>query len=317
MARNIGTTGGWALQCALWLLLSLCPGEAETPSARRVEVTNDTVVRLATRVRHTTVVAVPGDERILSFVLGDTERWGLAGTANIALLKPMAAGARTSVTLVTDAGRIYAFTAEEGPREPDLMVYVRRAVPRPARAELPGSAAAPAPVPVAAVAFPPAPVLAPSPVPARAPVPVPAPPPPAPATPPVPEPAPVPVPEPAAVPMTAPAAAPPAGGAVAARTSPAAALSGAMCFEYSLYAAARGNPFRIVAMWHDGECTWFRSPAAGLWDVYAAGGGFGGERVEEGLCAVRGVLGDGSLRVGGSRRAGNCVPSGTRASIAA
>ena len=162
MARNISTTGSRALQCVLWLLLSLCAGRAETPSARRVAVTDDTVVRLATQVRHTTVVAVPADERILSFVLGDTERWGLAGAANIALLKPMAAGARTSVTLVTDAGRIYAFTAEEGPREPDLMVHVRRAAARPARAELPGSAAAPVPVPVPAAGFPAAPVLAPS-----------------------------------------------------------------------------------------------------------------------------------------------------------
>ena len=77
-----------------------------------------------------------------------------------------------------------------------------------------------------------------------------------------------------------------------------------MRFEYSLDAAARADPFRVVAMWNDGERTWFRSPAAGLWDVYAAGDGFGGarvecERVEEGLCAVRGVLGDGSLRIGG------------------
>ena len=78
-----------------------------------------------------------------------------------------------------------------------------------------------------------------------------------------------------------------------------------MRFEYALDAAARSEPFRIVAMWNDGERTWFRSPAAGLWDVYAAGDGFtGGERiacepVEEGLCAVRGVLGDGSLRMGG------------------
>ena len=77
-----------------------------------------------------------------------------------------------------------------------------------------------------------------------------------------------------------------------------------MRFEYALDAAARGEPFHVVAMWNDGERTWFRSPAAGRWDVYAAGDGFGLARlackpVEEGLCAVRGVLGDGALRLGG------------------
>ena len=142
MAHNLGAPGPRALQCAFCLLLPLWPSEAEGVSARRVTVTDDMVVRLSTQVRHTTVLAVPAGERILEFVLGDAERWGLAGAANIALLKPMAVGAKTSVTLVTDAGRIYAFTAEEGSGDPDLMVYVRHAVPRPGRAELPAVVAA-------------------------------------------------------------------------------------------------------------------------------------------------------------------------------
>ena len=97
----------------------------------------------------------------------------------------------------------------------------------------------------------------------------------------------------------------PAGGSNAFRMGQAAASRGTMRFEYSLDATARGDPFHVVAMWNDGERTWFRSPAVGLWDVYAAGDNFDGgervqcERVEEGLCAVRGVLGDGALRMGG------------------
>ena len=54
---------------------------------------------------------------------------------------------------------------------------------------------------------------------------------------------------PRAAPLTAPAA------------GPSAAQSGAMRFEYVLDAAARREPFRVVAMWNDGEHTWFRSPA--------------------------------------------------------
>lgn len=88
---------------------------------------------------------MPANERIRGFVLGEPERWRLVGAANIALLKPMAAGARTSVTLVTDTGRICVFTAEKGSREPDLMVYVQHAVPRPAPAEPPSTPPVPAP----------------------------------------------------------------------------------------------------------------------------------------------------------------------------
>ena len=305
-ARGIGAPGPCrALECFLCLLLSLSPGGAQTPSARRVEVTDDTVIQLATRVRYTTVVAVPANERILEFVLGDPERWGLVGAANIALLKPMVVGARTSVVLVTDSGRIYVFTAEEGSREPDLMVYVQHVVPRPARAELPGVKATRAPVPVPAAAFPAAPVVAPalspdSLLPFRAAVPV-LPPPAGAASP---APGITAASDPVAAPAAASSAVPPAGGTTPARPSPMGAPGGATRFEYALGVAARGDPFRVEAMWNDGERTWFRSPAAGLWDVYAAGDGFGGARVEcepveEGLCAVRGVLGNGALRMGG------------------
>ena len=313
MACNIGMAGpARALECVLCLLMSVCPSWAQTPSARRVEATDDTVIRLATRVRHTTVVAVPADERILEFVLGDPERWGLVGAANIALLKPMVVGARTSVALVTDAGRIYVFTAEEGAREPDLMVYVRPAVPRPARAEITGVKAARTPVPGPVTALPAAPVLDPVPLTARAPLPVrvtlPVPPPPADEIAPRAMPASLPVQEPHPGQLADPAAGRPAVGAdrktLPAARSPAATPVGTMRFEYALDALARGDPFQVEAMWNDGERTWFRSPAAGLWGVYAAADGFDlsrveCQRVEEGLCAVRGVLGDGTLRMGG------------------
>ena len=359
--------GPRALQCALCLLLPLWPSGAEGRSARRVAVKQDTVVRLATQVRYTTLVAVPADERILEFVLGDAERWDLVGAANIALLKPLARGARTSVTLITDAGRIYAFTAAEGSGPPDVMVHVRRAVPRPERVEFPAASVPPAPGPVGLSVVPPAPVLAagagpgpplpfdllsavprparaelpevgpgPAPVPvdlaalAAGPVLAPA----APARSPLPSRAAVPVllpawvagppvpaiadgavPEPPAVPVAPPAAelpvVPPASSAptgedapLVEKAAPAATPRGAMRFEYALDAAARGEPFHVIAMWNDGERTWFRSPAAGLWDVYAAADGFdlarvACEPVEEGLCAVRGVLGGGALRMGG------------------
>ena len=92
-------------------------------SARHVEVTDDSVVEIATKVRYTTVIVVPEDESILTFVCGDSEYWGLEGKANVALLKPMKEGIRTNVALITDLGRIYTLTAAEG-GEPDLKIYL-------------------------------------------------------------------------------------------------------------------------------------------------------------------------------------------------
>ena len=112
-----------AVAALLWAHAAL-----EGASARHVEVSDDTVVEIATKVRFTTVIVVPEDEEILTFVCGDSEYWGLEGSANVALLKPMAKGVRTNVALITDMGRIYTLTAAEG-GEPDLKVYLHRAEP--------------------------------------------------------------------------------------------------------------------------------------------------------------------------------------------
>lgn len=109
-----------ALVAALWVLPTLTRA-----AARHVEVTDDSVVEVATRVRFTTVIVVPEDETILTFVCGDSEYWGLEGKANVALLKPMKEGIRTNVALITDLGHIYTLTAVEG-GEPDLKIYVHR-----------------------------------------------------------------------------------------------------------------------------------------------------------------------------------------------
>ena len=122
-AGTLAALAGVGMLLAAW-------GEpaAEAASARHVEVTDDTVVEIAARVRYTTVIVVPEDEEILTFVCGDSEYWGLEGSANVALLKPTARGVSTNVALITDAGRIYTLTATEG-GEPDLKVYLHRPEP--------------------------------------------------------------------------------------------------------------------------------------------------------------------------------------------
>lgn len=130
----------FSLAAAAALLCLAQPPPALPAGARHVEVTPDTVVQIAAKIRHTTVIAVPSDEQILTFVCGDSEYWALEGTANIALLKPMQEGVRTNVALITDRGSIYTLTAAEGAAEPDLKVFLHRAEEDP---ETPGRIGAP------------------------------------------------------------------------------------------------------------------------------------------------------------------------------
>ena len=126
--------GEGTLAAALGAALLWAGGALPGATARHVEAGDDTVVEIATRVRYTTVIVVPEDERILTFVCGDSEYWGLEGKANVALLKPMREGIRTNVALITDMGRIYTLTAAEG-GEPDLKVYLHRPPPEAAAPE--------------------------------------------------------------------------------------------------------------------------------------------------------------------------------------
>ena len=98
------------------------------PSVIRVGDNPDQIIRLRTRVRHTTVIQLPGRENILDFVVGDSEYWHLTGAANLAFLKPISEGVSTNVALVCESGRIYSFLVSEQPGQPHLVVRIASAV---------------------------------------------------------------------------------------------------------------------------------------------------------------------------------------------
>ena len=58
----------------------------------RIIEAQDQIVRIQAKTRHTTVIVLPAAEDILDFVVGDSEYWHLTGAANLAFLKPIAAG---------------------------------------------------------------------------------------------------------------------------------------------------------------------------------------------------------------------------------
>jgi len=118
---------------ALTLLLASLPCRAaaqrdDDSAFLRVPVAEegeDRVHQLRARVRHTTVIVLPPSERILDFVVGDSDYWHLTGSANVAFLKPLSEGAATNIALVCESGRIYSFlVSEHAEKPPQLVVRV-------------------------------------------------------------------------------------------------------------------------------------------------------------------------------------------------
>ena len=102
------------------------PSAASTAEAAIIRVGDnpDRIIRVRTRVRHTTVIQLPGRENILDFIVGDSEYWHLTGAANLAFLKPISEGVNTNVALVCESGRIYSFLVSEQPGQPHLVVRI-------------------------------------------------------------------------------------------------------------------------------------------------------------------------------------------------
>lgn len=108
----------WATSLVLW------SGLAEAQVTREVSYNAQSVVHLNAKLRFTTMIILPEQERILDFVCGDKEFWVVSGAQNLAYVKPAKAGASTNLNLVTAAGNVYSFFLTEGAPDADLKVYV-------------------------------------------------------------------------------------------------------------------------------------------------------------------------------------------------
>ncbi len=267
----------------LTLLLTAAPCEAAAQQANRGEAVlpvpgeaGDRIHRLRARVRHTTLIVLPTGERILDFVVGDSEYWHLTGAANVAYLKPLAEDAATNVALVCESGRIYSFLVAEHAEEPTHLVFrVEEG------AEAAGMSGGGAGVPG---------FVARSEVAAYR--------------------------EMAAEAAEAARRAQEQAeaGILAARRRAEAEIEALraeyparIAFEYRLDRAATRRPFLVEAMWHDGTFTYIRSGGRESPAVYELRDGeqavVPAQLAEDGLYIIHRVLGDGWLRIG-DRRAG-------------
>ncbi len=265
----------------LTVLLTALPCDAAAQQATGGEArltvpdeSRDRIHRLRARVRHTTLIVLPAGERILDFVVGDSEYWHLTGAANVAYLKPLAEDAATNVALVCESGRIYSFLVSEHAEDPTHLVF---------RVEAGAEAAGMSPSSAGGPAF-----VARSEVAAYR--------------------------EMAAEAAEAARRAQEqteAGILEARRRAEAeieafrAEYPARLAFEYRLDRGASGRPFLVEAMWHDGRFTYIRSRAQESPALYETKDGepslVAYDLTEDGLYVARRVLGDGWLQIGDKR----------------
>ena len=253
---------------AAWLALAALPAAAAVSKRVTVEGPGQ-VIEVSCRVRYTTTIELPSDERILDWVAGDTASWQVTGSANVTYVKPVVEDAETNVTLVTESGRIYFFLVRESEDvPPDIHVGVTRTE-----------------LEVAATPTPPPPH------------------------------------RPLYVSREEVAEYELAAKAAAARASQAwksadASIQSAvdefrsayptlMRHEYRLERKAALDPFRVVAMWHDGRFTFARSLAQETPALYESRDGkpslVNYDLTPDGLYIVRRVLHDGWFQLGKQR----------------
>ncbi|MDE2942671.1 MAG: TrbG/VirB9 family P-type conjugative transfer protein [Gemmatimonadota bacterium] len=274
----------------LTLLLAVFPCDAVAQQAStdatllRVPLPEDgeeRIPRLRARVRHTTVIVLPAGERILDFVAGDSEYWHLTGAANVAYLKPLAENAATNVALVCESGRIYSFlVSESGEKPPHLVVRVEAGADAEAAFGAPGFVARSE---VAAYRE-----MAAQAVDAAG----------------------------LAREEAEAGIAEARGWAEAEIEAFRAAYPERLRFEYLLDRKASERPFRVEAMWHDGEFTYLRSRAQESPALYELRDGepslVAFDLTEDGLYVARRVLGDGWLQIGGARAGWRFEPRDVR-----
>lgn len=105
------------------------PSADEAPQrAKVVRYGERDVVALRAKLRFTTLIVLPANERILDAACGDKEFWTIDVVQNIAYVKPAKVGAESNLNLVAASGNIYSFLLKEVSErdgvQPDLTIYI-------------------------------------------------------------------------------------------------------------------------------------------------------------------------------------------------
>lgn len=104
------------------------PEGAEVLASRLVHYAERDVVDVKAKLRYTTLIILPEEERILDFTCGDKEYWVVEGVENFAYVKPSKTATQTNLNLITASGNVYSFVLSEISEltgvKPDLKLFV-------------------------------------------------------------------------------------------------------------------------------------------------------------------------------------------------
>lgn len=113
------------------LLLGLAATVAHgQQTARLVKYHTNDIVSVRAKMRYTTLIELPGTEKILEVATGDKDFWIIDTVGNYCFLHPAKEGIHSNLNLITDKGTVYSFVLDDVESgEPDLKVVIEPSDP--------------------------------------------------------------------------------------------------------------------------------------------------------------------------------------------
>ena len=113
------------------LLLGLAATVAHgQQTARLVKYHANDIVSVRAKMRYTTLIQLPSNEKILEVATGDKDFWIIDTVGNYCFLHPAKEGIHSNLNLITDKGSVYSFTLDDVESgDPDLKVVIEPSDP--------------------------------------------------------------------------------------------------------------------------------------------------------------------------------------------
>jgi type IV secretion system protein VirB9 len=108
------------------LLLGLATTVAHgQQAARLVKYHVNDIVSVRAKMRYTTLIELPGTEKIMEVATGDKDFWIIDTVGSYCFLHPAKEGIHSNLNLITDKGTVYSFTLDDVETgDPDLKVVI-------------------------------------------------------------------------------------------------------------------------------------------------------------------------------------------------
>jgi type IV secretion system protein VirB9 len=114
----------------LLLGLAATVAHGQQTTARLVKYHTNDIVSVRAKMRYTTLIELPGTEKILEVATGDKDFWIIDTVGNYCFLHPAKEGIHSNLNLITDKGTVYSFVLDDiESGDPDLKVVIEPSDP--------------------------------------------------------------------------------------------------------------------------------------------------------------------------------------------